>query len=299
MALVLDDNVVRSLGHGEVGVGPFVALRDEGVSIHLADGAMTELVHQLLERRFRWQNWLVAREALLKFLDQAEPILLGGRQGLYRAGVRGATQNVTAEEIAIAVTRSTGWWEAFVRAESLGEVTQSVRVGGDVLGLSAHVAERAVASFKNEWVRSFDKLHIGEALLADVHRILPRRSDGIQQLDEVVKTIARSLDKAGRGNANVRTSVRLDGMIRVYVLLQLRSMRPVEPYNADRHQNDSFDHDLLRYLAYPAALCTRDGGITRMMRSAKCWQTPWVVQPNELATPFGRRQVREIAWPVG
>src|SRR5688572_26159601 len=87
-------DVIRSLGHREVSPGPLIAYRDEGGSVHVADGAMAELAHQLLEGRLPWQNWLVARDALRQFLDVAEPVLLGGRQGLYRAGIRRVTDDV-------------------------------------------------------------------------------------------------------------------------------------------------------------------------------------------------------------
>jgi hypothetical protein len=298
MRVVFDNNIVRSLGHGQVCVAPFVALRDEGVSIHLADGAVTELISQLLERRFRWENWLIARRELVQLLDHAEPVLLGGRQGLYRAGIRGATEEVTSADIAQAVKHSSAWWHAFMRAQHLGEITLPVRVGEHVVALSSGATAREVALFKTGWKQSFDKQHLGDELIARVQEILPRRGDGIDQINDIVRTIARTLDRKNRGGTGPRASIRLDAMIRVYVLLHLRSMRPVEPYNSERQLNDSFDHDLLRYLAYPAALCTLDRGIARKMQTAGCWQTPWVVHPNDVASPFARRLVRNMAWPT-
>jgi hypothetical protein len=131
MQLVLDDNVVRSLGHHEIKVENFVTLRDEGVTVHIADEAMGELAHQLLERRFPWQNWLVARDALHRFLDTAEPVLLGGRQGLYRAGIRGATDEVSPSEISSAVDYTSKWWANFMLVENITDITVAVKVGSN------------------------------------------------------------------------------------------------------------------------------------------------------------------------
>lgn len=299
MRIVLDQNIVRALGHGEIGVAPFEALRSDGVRIHLADGAMTELMNQLVERRFRWKNWLVARGVLAEILDPAEPVLLGGRQGLYRAGVRGATEQVPLGAIAMAVEDSAHWWHAFMRMKELCEISKPLRIRDRVLTLSPTAARGIVETFKRDWRRDFEKERVGDELLAQVRRALPRRGDGFEQIDGVVRTIARDLDKKVRKTVGPRASVRLDAMIRVYVLLQLRSMRPFEPYNAGRHENDSFDHDLLRYLAYPAAICTMDRGVERKMRAAGCWQAPWVVHPSDLASPFGRKRICDVAWPEG
>jgi hypothetical protein len=298
MRLVLDDNIVRSFGHGETSEAPFLALKEEGVSIHLADGAVAELLNQLLEHRFRWQNWLTARRILADILDPTEPVLLGGRQGLYRAGIRGATEHVTAAETALSLKRSSGWWHAFMRTQELSEVTLPVRVGSDILTLSPESTTREVTAFRTGWVHGFDTRRLGDELLSQAQQFLPRRGDGMDQLDAVARTIAKNLDKKNKRRDGVRPSIRLDAMIRVHVLLQFRSMRQIEPYNAQRNQNDSFDHDLLRYLAYPAAICTRDEGIARKMRAANCWQTRWIVHPNDLASSFGRQQIREMTWPA-
>jgi hypothetical protein len=184
MQLVLNDNVIRSLGHNEVTVENFVTLRDEGVTVHIADGAMGELANQLLKGRFPWQNWLVARDALHRFLDTAEPVLLGGRQGLYRAGIRGATDEVSPSKIASAVAYTSKRWASFMLVENIADITLPVNVGGDTLGLSPEASAREVAAFKGEWVESFDTQRIEKELLAQVQQQLPRGGDALEHLGE-------------------------------------------------------------------------------------------------------------------
>lgn len=298
MPLVLDDNVIRSLGHGEITAEPFVVLREEGISVHIADGAMGELAHQLLEGRFPWPNWLVARDALRRFIDAAEPVLLGGRLGLYRAGIRGAADKASTAEVASAVEYTSKWWDAFMRVEHFTDVTLPTTVGNSVLGLSPEATKREVAALKDEWVESFDTQRLGDELVAAVQEEMRSRADPIEQMEGLVAYIGNNLDARTQGGAWPPASLRLDAMIRVYVLLQLNSMRQRDPYDAEKHQNDSFDHDLLRYLAYPAAICTLDRGIARKLKRAKCWQAPWVVEPEELASVAVRLQIRTLDWPA-
>lgn len=220
--------------------------------MHIADGAMGELVHQLLEGRFRWQNWLVARDALRRFLDESEPVLLGGRLGLYRAGVRGATDEASPAQIAGALKCMSKWWESFMRAEHLSAVTIPVNIGGAVLGLSTEATAREIAMMKSEWIGSFDTSRIGEELLAAVQEELPLGGDALEQLESVMEYIGGTLDTTAQPQLWPPASLRLDAMNRVYVLLQLSSMRLRDPYAAEKHQNDSFDHDLLPLPGLPS-----------------------------------------------
>jgi hypothetical protein len=80
-------------------------------------------------------------------------------------------------------------------------------------------------------------------------------------------------------------SERLDAMIRVFALYSLRRLRSKNAYNAEKHANDVLDHDLLRYLAYPAAICTRDSGIHADLLTTSARHCSWVLKPDELAAP--------------
>src|SRR5262249_11289728 len=110
MAIVLDTNVVRSLGAGEVLPDGLEAARRDDISIHVSDEAAIELLHALLVNNMPWEHWVRARDLLQPLLDGTEPVFLGGRPGLARAGLIG-TQEISSAKIESLVLTNRVQWE--------------------------------------------------------------------------------------------------------------------------------------------------------------------------------------------
>ena len=129
-----------------------------------------------------------------------------------------------------------------------------------------------------------------------VRDALPRRGDSQEAIELCVACAREELDKNFDDPGPI-PSVRLDAFLRVRALVLLRRMRTKDTYNPHKRMNDSFDQDLLKYLAFPTALCTGDGPLIAAVEAARSWQGAWIVRPEELANPEVVERVAELAWP--
>jgi hypothetical protein len=299
-SLVLDTMVARGFGQGDVDPQPFRAIRREGVRIHLSDGAVIELMSQLETNRLEWATWLKARRALRHILDPDDPVLLGGREGLaWRARVSDAegTRDQEASEQYRATTRAI--WRVILGASSLQDMRRprTVKIKGrpSRTALDTKAATAAVTEMRAEWADAFGRL-FEEALAAvpDVQKILPARGDSLEAINQLVVDMATRIDRDCPVDEPPPMSERLDAMIRVYMLHSLRRLRRKDPYNAEKHANDVFDHDLLRYLGYPAAICTRDSGIHADLRAAGSVHRQWVLTPEAIAGDSAVAALRSV-----
>lgn|GEM_PF-5271860 len=298
MPLVLDTNIFRLLGEGEISVDGLLACRNAGISVHIADGSIVELLNQLSNGRFRWAAWLRARDQLTAVLDYEEPILLGGREGLWRAGIRAPVRPpVASDKIVEAVSSTSAWWRMFESAAGVEQMSHAVAEAGATISLKTEDLPVAVDTFKEEWTSGFERTISDDALVEAARQHLPKRGDAQAAARAVATEIAANLDALDPTACPV-PSIRLDAMIRVYVLLGLRSLRRQDPYDPKRHRNDSFDHDLLRYLAYPAAICTADRRLIAYVKASGTWQAQWVVHPKQLIEQGVIRSLVAMHWPA-
>ena len=79
----------------------------------------------------------------------------------------------------------------------------------------------------------------------------------------------------------------------------LRRLRLKETYDPVKRANDLFDLDLLKYLSFPAVVCTSDGPLIAAVERAGSWQRRWIVRPGELADGTMRSCLVDLTWPDG
>lgn len=269
--LVLDTNVARGFGEGDVQPAPFFELRAAGVSIHLAEAAMVELLDQINTERFDWTKWRLARDVLEKILDPDAPVLLGGSAGLASNGILAPSPFSRPSRADIEVSRANMRciWEQMRTARHLDDLRHQEGV------ILAHASSR-VRNEKSAWVEWFD----------DIERAFKSRTNPeVPGLDDIA-ACAEVIGKAG--------SPRLDAFTRVALLHVFRRIRQHEPYNPKKNANDAFDLYLLVYLAFPAAVCTKDAGIHNDLIAAGCQQREWVALYSEIARPEGWRRIVEL-----
>ena len=282
-ALVLDTNVIRNLGTGDVSPRIFTTVLGVGISVHLSDTAASEVAAALATGRMAWNEWVRARGMLRDLLDLREPVLLSGGAGLARAGVQHPTRKIGNDGVAAALAAHRERWTFVVEAVS-PEVFDAER-------FSAVIANERAA-----WIREFTELR--EAMKDRVPTLqeeIPRRGDSIELLERIVSVLQRGADQCTVGSPPA-PSVRLDAFLRTRALLLSRHLRKHGSYNPRKSSNDLFDHFLLRYLALPAAICTDDRRLIADVGAARSWQRQWVVRPCELREPAVVAALADLSW---
>jgi hypothetical protein len=300
MPVVLDTNIARGMGAGDVDSNGLTELRRAGIRIHLADGTMWELTYQLLTGAFPWSQWIAAREILCSLLDAEEPVLIGGRIGLHRAGLHGSRPYSEADS-ATSLALSNAGWRLLVEtgsATELGEASITLPEQQMVVTLPLDHAKAIRARREAAWIRDFEEFRCQFVERSpELRSALPSRDMGAP-LEVYVGVVAAKRDKSLRSTSGPRASARMDASLRVEGLLRLRYLRMREPYNPVGNANDSFDCELLQYLAYPAVVCTCDRRLIAKVIDSGSWQTKWIVHPDDLMKPAVRAEVEELPWPV-
>ena len=299
MPLVLDTNVVRDLGAGDVDPAGLQEAAREGVSVHLADGTVSEITHQLLTRSLKWPHWILARTLLLEILSEDKPVLPGGRVGLAQLGIKG-TKSVSRREIKEALEQYEAAWTMLVaanRPEDFEKFAIRLPEQGITVSLPQRHVRKSYAEERETWPSDFAKFH-GEifAVRPDFADLLPAKQDSREALEAYVAIIKESTDR-GHRSAAPKPSVRLDAFLRVEALISLRHLRKDHRYNPEKNRNDLIDLDLLKYLAIPAAICTSDAGLIAKVQDSRSWQAKWVLRPADLAQATVREGLKNLEWP--
>jgi hypothetical protein len=299
MALVLDTNVVRNIGAGDVDPSGLRDLAREGVTVHLADGTIAELTHQLLSRSLRWDHWVRGRTVLLDTISKDEPVLLGGRLGLHRIGIAGP-RPVLQSEIEVELELYDAGWQMLVaanRAEDFAKMSIRLPKQGISVSLPQAHVQATHAEQQDSWPSDFASFH--EKMLKvrpDLADFLPAKGDSPEALEGYLNIIREAAD-ANHQPPGPRPSTRLDAFFRVEALLELRHFRKEQPYNPQKNRNDLFDHELLKYLAVPASICTGDSRLIAKVRDSRSWQVDWIVRPEDLARSEVRDRIKKLVWP--
>lgn len=296
--VILDTNVIRSIAVDGGRTDAFVALAREGGTISIADGTTVELLSWLHSTDRAWSDWERARGQFDEFIDPEIPVMMGGREALAQAGLflNDAPPSMLLPHDQLEENRRI--WRLLMSAKSLRELSTlhaAVQVGGKptLLLVNASRAPKQVARQQDSWVKMFDRLAVAakaEGISIKGGVVPPELLEG------QVAAIGRGLD--AHCTSSPPASVRMDAMIRVHLLLNLRSLQTKNRYNARKDQNDAFDLELYRYLALPAAICTSDAGIFNDLHAASAWQSDWVVKPDDLKDPERRRQILDLRWPA-
>jgi hypothetical protein len=294
---VLDANVVRVLGHPEDPRHRTVAaglrrLRDSAFSLHLADGAIVELLPQIRAGAFKWPEWVRARNSLRSLLDVREPIMLGGWEALAEAGIFYLGEPVPPPTLR---QETRAGWKIFMKARTAAEMARPrpVRVGGrwEILGARPQAASGVVQDEKDSWGDGLDRV-LETAVDQNISKI------GGDDFEKVVDAVGKGYDARASFSEAPPPSVRFDAMIRVYVhfcRLRLGS----RPYNPKKRGNDAMDYDLLRYLALPALLCTCDERtLIAAVEQSGTWQRRWVMAPSDLQAILDGGPLPDLAWPA-
>lgn len=300
MPLILDTNVVRELGSGNLDVNNLISFRNEGGSIHLADGTAVELFEAIYSGRFDWAHWVRAKAQLRKIIDRDRPIMPGGRELLTTIGIID-DRNLMAPQDVQHILREC--WAHVMKAKRVKDIKQLVmsallEKGLHKVELNLGDGSRVIQANKSDWIESFERL--GQASKSDgdsVRKVLARRGTDIHIGQENAKFVGQQLDSMVN-TSFPRLSVRLDAMIRAHSLHTIRSLKPREPYNPSKNVNDAFDLDLLLYLAVPAAVCTNDRRIHTVLKDTNSWQRFWVVRFDELSSTKNRQDLITIKWPA-
>jgi hypothetical protein len=271
------------------------ALRAQGFTLHLADGAIVEMTNQIWQGRFKWENWKAARSHLKRLLDDRDPILLGGLRWF-------ATEHLLVDppprfmhpprgELRIETTE--GWYR-LLKARSRKELeTPSLMFIGGKAFYSYTAARHAQAILDEERA----------TWLGDFAEIL-RLSTETATTQALAVTIPQSLESVfAQIDARARPgwpplSLRLDATIRVlmrYHEMNLNEDSGYSPASKGR-RNDAVDFSLLSYLGQPAILCTWDGGLKKAVVAAGSWQQRWILGKDELEALPGTPPP-DMTWP--
>jgi hypothetical protein len=295
--IILDTNVVRSIGAGNMCADVLAHAATDGLTLHLSETAASELAHALLAGRMPWEHWVTARDKLDRVLDDAEPILLGGSHAMARAGFSGS--HASPESIADALRGYTAGWRLLSQAKSMQDLARAeVAEDGTSYKFAPGAVRQVVAQEKVAWIAEFDDF-VASAT-GQVPGIITElmTSRGRQELLRIfVARLAEGADRVSPG-MSPSASTRLDGFLRVHALLHLRALSPKEPYNPTKDANDAFDHMLLRSLALPAAVCTNDNGIHADLLATGSWQQAWVVRTEDLSEASVLQRLRRLEWPA-
>jgi hypothetical protein len=298
MPLVLDTNIARDLGAGRLDGTAFDLVRNASISIHLSDTAGAELAHALLEGRFFWDQWIRAKAILADLLDAREPILMGGGQGLVRAGLTPKKPLSRMSPIDDAAEVYHAGWLILVGAESVDQLqTMEVVPPGATAAYQFGAVSLAMAREKAAWIQDFQDF--GREILSavpDLPSRLPARGDSAEALEMFMNVLRDGIDDLCPGLIP-RASVRMDAFLRVHALLRLRHLRRKDKYNPTKDANDALDHTLLRYLAQPAAVCTRERGIAADVEATGSWQRKWIVTPEDLRRNDVIAELTDMRWP--
>lgn len=302
MPIVLDTNIVRDIGAGDLDPRPFEAAASAGIKVHLSDTAGSELMHALVAGNMDWGHWRHASMRLKNFVDRSEPILLGGGLGLMRAGLVPTGRFLVPSEIDEAIATYKAGWKLLTKAKCRGDLSR-IRVHSPASRATWSVNTADVggvmAAEKTRWVKEFASFE--RALLpehSDLQARLPARNDSPEALEEYVKIIKGVIDSGVHPRQAPLASDRLDAFLRVDALLHLRRLRRANRYNPEKNSNDALDHMLLTYLANPAAICTRDKGIKAGAVAAGSWQEKWIVRPEDLQNPIVLASLVDMRWPA-
>ncbi|HKO49974.1 MAG TPA: hypothetical protein VJV79_19720 [Polyangiaceae bacterium] len=295
--IVLDTNVVRHLGAGEIDASFLTYLEPSVFSVHLSDAAATELIAALCSERLCWEQWVRARAALRATLSSAEPILLGNQQGLQLVGLPVA-QKRSLEELESDKRRLTAAWHLLCDVSSLDELLRvHARVPEGAIGFDRDLVANVVAGEHHDWNVSVDRFRDGVLLTAPHAReALPARGDSLEAIDACLAAARETFD-ADFDKSAARPSIRMDAFLRVCAMFFLRRLRRKDIYNPVKRANDLFDLDLLKYLSFPAVLCTSDNPLIAAVERVGSWQRPWIVRPGELTETSVRARLIDLAWP--
>lgn len=293
MPIVLDTNIIRHLAERELEVDGLFALKQEGTGIHMAEGAAVELVGQLYENRLPWNKWLSARRVLRDLLDKRQPILLGREINNKRSVFATPHPWAYSAQNPAYLHRVRYSWEALMSAQKRDHLTDAFWV--------PPTGERAV--LRDPKVAAIGQTH--QSWIAAIQMVRrqtvfrPQKGSNSkfeqERLERTVNSLGRGLDSKNPIQVPPE-SVRWDAVIRAITIFAIRSLRTKHAYSADKHKNDSFDFDLLRYLALPAAICTCDRRLRSVLKDSNAWQAQWVVSPEDLTTRAGRKSVAELRW---
>jgi hypothetical protein len=301
MRAVLDTNIARTLGcpadanFGTVLAG-LQALKGAGFSLHLAYFTVVELLEQVREERFSWPEWVRARDHLELLLSSTEPIMFGGTELLASIGILtpggaievplGLRENLKATWKEMATARSP---RELPNAAAVRRREQSSWVEM-VDGFCEEATKMARTSVKGEPITEGKYQADNEATGTD---LISLNRDVV---DDMLDLFYENYDKKVTVTSGPKASVRLDAMFRVDAhFFRLRMGK--RPYNPKKQANDVFDCELLRYLAFPAVVCTYDGKFTRAVEESGTWQRRWVLGPAELHHLAQGGSPPDMGWP--
>jgi hypothetical protein len=283
--IFLDDSVARGFGYddGQKDIASLKAVRGKGHTLQMADAAVLELVCQLVEGRFAWPNWIRARRALMSVLDFQDPVAAGGWEILDKVGVRFERTLSEVEHESRRQRRRTGW-KAIVKAANIPAMNrmQWSRERGRLgpTQFRAGGAPQVREEIRKDWI--------------DEIRSLESAQGTVPSFKDLVESTAANHD--GRIQSTPPASLRLDASTRAYAHFALARLRPKNAYNPAKHANDALDVDLLRYLAVPGILCTKDKRLQRVLKQAGSWQMRWVLRPGELEEQVMKNTL-SLDWP--
>ena len=168
---------------------------------------------------------------------------------------------------------------------------------GGTISLRNELTQEVVRKHQSDWVSEIEEFRRRILAIApDIQNSLPARGDSLDAIEACANAAKEELDVDADAD-QVLPSVRLDAFLRVRALILLRRIRKKEPYNSRARINDSFDLELLKYLAFPTALCTSDGPLLAAVEITKAWQRSWMVRPEELSNVDIIERLSKLEWP--
>ena len=270
--VVLDTAPAREIAEEAVlpdWVPSFLMMRGEGYRFSLADNACAELMNQRARGSIRDQGFRTMIEWLTKLLDADMPMMPGARDVMIKIG---AEPEIGNDRSAVEVSR---WaWGTLCRTEPGADT------GADI------ALEQEREDWKEQFER-FEAIFVAHGLSFNLNELV----------DPLLDLALSSMNK--QVSLSPPLSTRFDLRTRYFWRQFVRSKRATAPYNvrAPKRRNDGIDFTLYTYLALPAFVVTRDGGLLSGIAEIPSFQTRWFFEPENLVTAWATGEHPHPAWP--
>lgn len=243
----------------------------QGLSVALADNALTELTLQLHEGRVSWSEWSARNHHIDRLLDTRSPVFPDASE---LAEMSWGTPKPTPDQPVSRDEKMRLIWDLLKKAKSAHDLTagpEFVAPDGETYTLanSHQLTDAVAAGFRATWQQMIGSL---QAQIVGYH---PTQ-------DHIAELLFKAHFGGNPDEAHLR--IRHDAYVRTMARFAHLALAKKKPYNptADARRGDPFDLEMTLALALPALVCTLDKRFRKHLELAGTHQVRQLVTPAEL-----------------